>query len=157
MPKINASNPGEAKLIEDVSRFGWHCMNVMGDEANQPFSYTIGLFHSYGYPELLIYGLSSETAHAILAIAANAVTVGTPIDLDKPTIELLEGLPCVFVRIPKSAYPEHLGFARWFYEGDNFPVHQVVWPSKKGIFPWHEEATEDFREVQPVLGQCELS
>lgn len=130
-------------------------MNVLGDAEHPPFSYTIGLFHSYGYPELLIYGLPREVAHAVLTIATNAAASGTPLNLDEPTEELLEGYSCVFVPVPLHEYPEHVGFARWYYEGDVFPVQQVVWPSKAGLFPWHPEAPHVFREKQPVLGRDE--
>ncbi len=128
-------------------------MNVFGDDEHEPFSYTIGLFQTYGHPELLIYGLSEETSHAILCIAAEAAARGQPLNMNEPTDELLEGYACVFVPVPLEEYPEHVGFARWYYEGDNFPVAQIVWPSKEGYFPWHENAANSFRAVQPVLGQ----
>ena len=57
MPRTTATDSGEQKLLHDVAKFGWHCMKVFGDNEHEPFAYTIGLFKSYGYPELLIYGL----------------------------------------------------------------------------------------------------
>lgn len=153
MPRTQASEPGDQKLLDNVRQYGWHCMNVFGDDEHEPFSYTIGLFQTYGHPELLIYGLSEETSHAILCIAAEAAARGQPLNMNEPTGELLEGYSCVFVPVPLKEYPEHVGFARWYYEGDNFPIQQIVWPSKEGYFPWHANATDSFRAVQPVLGQ----
>ena len=155
MPRTQASDLGEQKLLDDVRKFGWHCLNVFGDGKHEPFSYTIGLFQTYGHPELLIYGLPGETAHGILNIAAEAAARGQPLNMSEPTDELLEGYPCVFVPVPLVEYPEHVGFARWYYEGDHFPVQQIVWPSKAGHCPWHAEATDSFRANQPVLGQHE--
>jgi hypothetical protein len=155
MPRTSATDAGEQKLLDDVRKFGWHCMNVLEDAENEPFTYTIGLFHTYGHPELLIYGLPREVAHAVLNIAADAAASGKPLNLNEPTEELLEGYPCVFVPVPLSEYAEHVGFARWYYEGDDFPVQQIVWPSKAGLFPWHPEASLAFRAKQPVLGQHE--
>jgi hypothetical protein len=155
MPRTAATDPGEQKLLDDVRTFGWHCMNVLGDGEHEPFSYTIGLFRSYGHPELLIYGLPREVAHAVLTIAAKAAASGNPLSLDEPTDELLEGYPCVFMPVPLHEYQEHVGFARWYYDGDGFPVQQIVWPSKSGLFPWHPEASPAFRAKQPVLGQHE--
>jgi Domain of unknown function (DUF4262) len=154
MPKITATDPGEQKVLDDVSKFGWHCMNVFGDDEHEPFSYTVGLFQTYGHPELLIYGLPSNIAHSVLNIAAEAAASGKAINLSESTDELLNGYSCVFVPVPLTEYAEHLGFARWYYDGDNFPVQQVVWPSKTGLFPWHPEATIAFRTKQPVLGQA---
>jgi hypothetical protein len=155
MPRTKATDASDQKLLDDVRDFGWHCISVFGDDEHEPFTYSIGLFHTYGHPELLIYGLPRKVAHAVLNIAAEAAAKGRPLNLSEPTNELLEGYPCVFVPVPPSEYPEHVGFARWYYEGDNFPVQQVVWPSKSGLFPWHPEATLEFRSKQPVLGQPE--
>jgi Domain of unknown function (DUF4262) len=155
MPQTTATDLGEQKLLDDVQKFGWHCMNVFGDEEHEPFSYTVGLFHTYGHPELLIYGLPREVAHSVLSIAAEAAARGSAINLAEPTDQLLEDYSCVFVPVPITEYPEHVGFARWYYDGDNFPVQQVVWPSKTGLFPWHPEASIEFRSKQPVLGHPE--
>ena len=155
MPRTTATDSGEQKLLDDVAKFGWHCMKVFGDNDHEPFTYTIGFFESYGYPELLIYGLPGEVAHSVLTIAAKAAASGKPLNLGEPTEELLEGYACVFVPVPRAEYAEHVGFARWYYEGDDFPVQQIVWPSKDGLFPWHPKAPPAFRAKQPVLGQRE--
>ena len=153
MPRTTARNPSEQKLLDDVRAFGWHCMSVLGNETREPFSYTIGLFQTFGHPELLIYGLPRDIAHSVLGIAAAAAARGQAIDLSRPTQELIEGCLCSFVPVPLAAYAAHLAAARWYHEGDAFPVQQVVWPSNTGQFPWHPEASSDFRSMQPVLGQ----
>jgi len=56
--------------------------------------------------------------------------------------------------VPSSQYYEHVGLCRWYYEGNGFPLYQVVWPSRSGFFPWHSRAPEAFRAAQPVLGQA---
>ena len=155
MPRTTATDSGEQKLLDDVAKFGWHCIKVSGDNDHEPFAYTIGLFESYGYPELLIYGLPGEVAHSVLTLAARAAAGGNPLSLGEPTEELLEGYSCIFVPVSRAEYAEHVGFARWYYEGDEFPVQQVVWPSKAGLFPWHPSAPPAFRAKQPVLGQRE--
>ena len=153
MPRVAATDEGEQKLLDDIQKYGWHCLNIFADDRHESFSYTIGLFHTYGYPELLIYGLPRDVAHSVLTIAADAAARGRPLDVREPTDELIEDYQCVFVPVPLAEYSEHFGFARWYYEGDTFPVQQVVWPSKAGLFPWHPEASLAFREKQPVLGQ----
>ena len=153
MPRKTASNPTEKKLLDDIDAFGWHGLHILGDDEYPPFSYTVGLFHSYGHPELLIYGLPRDVAHAILRIAAQAAASGQPIDLSAPTDALLEGYDCAFVPVPLEAYPDHVGFARWYYGDDTFPVVQVVWPDKSGRFPWDADAPAGFDDAQPVLGR----
>lgn len=152
MPRTEAKDSSEQKVLDDVARHGWHCIHVLAEGDQPSFSYTIGLYHRFEYPELLIYGLPREIAHQVLAIAAEAAASGQALDTSRPTDELLNGYTCMFVDVPVSQYAEHVGFARWYYEGDAFPVRQIVWPSREGLYPWHEEAPAKFRQHQPVLG-----
>jgi hypothetical protein len=114
----------------------------------------IGLFHSYQHPELVIYGLRREVAHQVLSNAVEGLPHGRRLDLAKSTDELLVGYSCCFIEVPKSAYHEHVGWARWYYGGDDFPLYQVMWPSRDGYFPWHPKANAEFRQVQPVIGHA---
>lgn len=152
MVRMVGEDASEQKVIDDIEKYGWHCVNILADGDCAPFSFTVGLFQSYGHPELVIFGLRSEIAHRVLNISVRAIQAGHPIDLSQPTDELLEGYPCCFVKVPESEYYEHLGFARWYYEGNVFPTYQIVFPSRDGHFPWHPGATESFRAYQPVLG-----
>jgi len=58
---------------------------------------------------------------------------------------------CVLVKVPETEYHEHVGFCRWYYEGNAFPLYQIVRPAWDGYFPWHAQASEAFRAAQPVL------
>jgi hypothetical protein len=49
-------------------------------------------------------------------------------------------------------YKAYLGYAHWFYEGDDFPVLQCIYPTVKGIYPWQDEWPERLKKVQPILG-----
>jgi hypothetical protein len=146
-----AEDHAEQKVLDDISNFGWHCMHVSGEQGRASFSYTVGLFHSYGHPELIIFGLAPKVAHQILVIAADAAKSGSPLDLDSATDALVNDYVCCFAEVPSSNYYEHVGFARWYYEGNNFPLYQVVWPSRSGLFPWHPQATSEFKSAQPVI------
>ncbi|MFZ2266289.1 MAG: DUF4262 domain-containing protein [Azonexus sp.] len=152
MVRTIGKDPSEIKLLEDVEKFGWHCLNILAEDELPPYSFTVGLYHSYQHPELMIFGLPANLAHQILRIAADAIKSGKPINLELPTEELLRGYSCCFVEVPVSHYEENMGFCRWFYEGDSFPLYQIVWPSREGHFPWHPAASESFRSIQPVLG-----
>jgi hypothetical protein len=39
----------------------------------------------------------------------------------------------------------------WYYKGSDFSVLQLVWPDKKGIFPWQIGFNPAFVHAQPVL------
>ena len=146
-----ANDATEKKVIDDIATFGWHCVSVLAKEGLTGFSFTVGNYHSYEQPEFIIFGLNSNVAHQLLHLAVTGVNDGAIVDLSVPTEELLNGYPCMFVKVPETEYHEHVGFARWYYEGNAFPLYQIVWPSKEGHFLWDTEASKAFRAAQPVL------
>lgn len=154
MVRTSGDDKSEQKVIDDIADYGWHCVNIMADGELPPYSFTVGLLQSFGHPELIIFGLRSEIAHQILTIAADAARAGTPLDLTRPTEALLNNYSCCFVEVPLKQYHDHVGFCRWYYQGSSFPLYQVVWPSQAGLFPWHHQATPEFRSIQPVLSEA---
>ena len=156
MPMVRtvAEDAGEQKVLDDIAKYGWHCVNILAEGHEGPYSFTIGLFHAYQYPELLIYGLKSEVAHKVLSNAVEDLPQGRRLDLNAPTDELLVGYSRCFVEVPASKYFEHVGWARWYYRGNGFSLYQIVWPSRDGYFPWHPKASQEFKQCQPVLGHA---
>lgn len=144
-------NESEQKVIDDIATYGWHCVNIHPEGEQVGYAFTIGLFQSYGHPELIIIGLPVKVAHQILATVADAARSSAPLDLTQSTDALINDYMCCFVEVPLTEYYEHVGYCRWYYRGNGFPLYQVVWPSREGFFPWHEQATAGFRAEQPVL------
>jgi hypothetical protein len=158
MPRTTHANEYERKLLQNIEVHGWQCTSVSaeeGDEETPPFSYTIGMHHSFGCPEFIVFGLPNETAHAIFGIIANAAKAGRPYPLDMPCADLISDFECIFVSVPREAYDEYVLSSLWFYDGAEFPLYQVVWPSKAGHYPWHAAATAGFKAWQPLLGPVE--
>jgi hypothetical protein len=153
MVQSTATDDGERKVLDDIAEYGWHCANILEGKGQPPWAFTIGLFHTWKHPELIVFGLKGNVAHEILTIVARGLAEGHRMNLSLPTEDLLHDGSCVFVEAPKSQYREHVGFARWYYQGDGFPLFQVIWPSRDGHFPWSAKASESFRSWQPVLGQ----
>jgi uncharacterized protein DUF4262 len=42
----------ERKAVADVKKHGWHVLKVLEDDRGPAFAYTVGLYHSFGHPEL---------------------------------------------------------------------------------------------------------
>lgn len=153
MPVSTFANDYEQRLLDNIARFGWQATSVFSKDGSEPdFSYTVGLYHSFGFPELIMIGLPSKISHGILSIAANAAAAGTPLNLAEPTDALLEDYPAVFIEVPRSCYAEYVGSCLWYYEGEDFPLFQIVWPSRDLKYPWQPDAHESFKSGQPVLG-----
>jgi hypothetical protein len=142
----------EEKVIHDVEAFGWHVIKVAGDEAGPAFAFTIGLERELGHPELIMIGLPPDVMHSVLNVAGESIRAGRRYEPGTDTCELLEGYACKLLPFPRIAYLAFLGYARWFYDGDDFEALQCVWPDQAGRYPWDAGASEEFKALQPVLG-----
>jgi hypothetical protein len=152
--RLEPMNDYEQNVLLNVEKYGWHCTSVSpgeGQPDSSPFSYTVGLYQTYGASELVMFGLPGETAHSILSIYANRLEEGRPISLEQPSHDLINDYPCVFVQVPNERYNDYVYSALWFYAEVPFPLHQVVWPNRQGQFPWHPQASLAFQQEQPVL------
>jgi hypothetical protein len=67
------------------------------------------------------------------------------------TSAFLEGHDVRFKEVARRHYHEHVGYASWFYKGDDFPALQCLWPDKQGRFPTESGFAEALRPRQPLL------
>jgi hypothetical protein len=145
------SDQYEEKLTHDVREFGWHVIGIADDDEGPGFVYSIGLMENFGHPEIVMFGLPTETQHAIINTIGDLIGGGnTFADLDESD-EVLDGLNVFFRRVEKKHYAEYFGYALWFYQGDNFEVLQCFWPDAEQRYPWHPDAEQGFVGRQPLL------
>lgn len=65
----------------------------------------------------------------------------------------LEGFDVFAEEVPLIAYDDYFGQCLKFYGGPNFKVLQLVYPTTSGVWPWSGEASEYFRNRQPILSK----
>jgi hypothetical protein len=141
----------ERKLLADVREYGWHVVAVGAGDEGPPFGYTIGLYHSFSHPEIIVFGLEVRVMFAIITEIGEQVKSGSRFEPWHESSIILEGYAVCFRNVERRHYRDHFGFARWFYQGDEFPVLQCVWPDARGRYPWHPEFVAGLAERQPVL------
>ena len=137
-------------LLSDIDNYGWHCVSI--EDAEIPYCFSVGFFQSFQQPELIIIGLPPNVAHQFLCVAASASRRGSPIDFSEPSNAFMRDYLCRFVEVPKAKFRDVIGYCVWYYKGSDFPVRQLVWPSRDGFFPWDAHAPADYVLAQPVLG-----
>ena len=60
---------GDRNLVADVQDHGWHFVKVVDPDADSPWwAFTVGLWHSYGVPELTMVGLLPGDMHTWLNV-----------------------------------------------------------------------------------------
>ena len=149
--RADAARRGEAKLRTDVATHGWHVLKVAEDAEGPGFAYSIRLFHTFAHPELVIVGLPLELMHRLINDVGELIRAGRRFEDGASSEDVLEGCPVRFRAVPQIQYPHYFGWARWFYEGDAFPVLQVVYPDRSHRWPGEGGVSDGFRWQQPVL------
>jgi hypothetical protein len=156
------TDPREQRVIDTVNRVGWMVMKVApnrGDPDPQWFAYTIGLPVTFGWPELICFGLELD---AMLEILNNAVQElkSRPVTPSSGLIlnEVLEIFPVRLGAFSSSCYGEYLGWALWFarFRGlkpEQFGCLQLLWPDKDGYFPCDADCQPEIRKLQTPIAR----
>lgn len=145
--------PVERKALTDIDESGLHIVHVPSEDGGAAYSFSIGLWHSFEQPEVVVFGLPEDVAHELLNSIADEAGEDKKFRAEERHDELLIGYPVRFVEVPKSAYARFLGLAQWVYQGEDFQCVQLVWPDKQGRWPWQPGVREGFAASQPVLGR----
>jgi hypothetical protein len=124
------------QIQENIQEYGCHFLFVFDPNGEfQDFSYTIGLEENYGHPEIMIFGLEKESAHAILADIVEDIKSGITMEPNKKLRNVVGGdFEVMFKPITASAYKEYLGTAVDYY-GKPFRAQVMFWPDKANVLP----------------------
>ncbi len=129
-------NTTRAELAANIKQHRWLVFNIMeGSETEPAFSYTVGLFETFGHPEVMISGVKQEAAMSILNEIGHGVAEGLKREPGILHDDLLEGYSCVLKPISSQLYETYFGRAFVFYGGLAFPMLQCVWPDALKRFP----------------------
>jgi len=154
MPNREARDADEAKALADIEAYGCHILYVLADDEHPPFAYSVGVEHNFKVPELVIIGLKPELSQSIINEYCRRVRNGERFSIGQRASGFLGGgFDCQFGAVHPDHYPEHFGWDIWFYDGPDFRIVQLVYPTTLGIWPWDSEADEWFRKWQPLLDQ----
>ena len=144
----------ERFIVECIADPGWSVqMIAAGEGPDEPaFGYTIGLFHNYQQPELIVVGLRHELMHSMLNDVAQRIKDGKVLAVGEKLVDVLEGFDVTLREVrTKESFKQHVGYALWFYKGKPFPLFQLVWPDKQGRFPKEKGTSDGFNAQQPLL------
>jgi len=143
----------DEKLIDDVRERGCHIVGVSGDEHAPPFAFSIGLFVNYGQAEIILFGLESNNAAAIINVVRADAASGKKYADGDVSSDILVGEKVCFIEVPLQLYQNYLGTALWFYRKSPrpFPCLQMVLPDGNHRFPWETGYDTSLKKYQPIL------
>lgn len=149
--------PHAEKIEWMVETHGWAMEPVAANHTVDPplagYVYTIGYPEAFGFPEVVVFGLTPAAARGLFDMIADMLRGGTQIPLGVELTGFFDGdLRCVFAPIERELMRELLATAVAWRQGGEFHAVQLLWPDRNGFLP--TEAGFDRRVVlaQPVVG-----
>ena len=141
----------ESKIRSDIKQFGWHVMNVLPEGERPPHSYSIGLFATFGHPEIAVAGLPAQTARQFINTLGDEIRDGATFEAGSRYDQIIEGYEVMFLQVAPEFYEDNFGRAIDYYKGPTFPIVQMVWPDRKHAFPWERRCETAIKKLQPVF------
>lgn len=144
----------DTKFLTDIKTHGWHVTGVFvsAGEAGPEWAFSIGLFHSFRHPEVVVFGLKLGICMSVVNEIGAQVKAGKRYQTTGEYEDILsDPYRCAFRLVQRKHYRNYLGSALWFYEDESFPTMQCFWPDKAGRFPWDESCNSTVRDGQPLL------
>ena len=148
----------DKNVLMDVTKYGFNIVQVGEEDPTHdhpaapptwpyPWAYSIGLYHSYRHPEVIVVGMSEDLLGSIVSILGKRVGDGERFEPGRDYDKVIEGYPCTFLPVAEIAYPWFLSYATWFYRGHAFPALQCVLPDRHGRYPWQRHPGHGDRQA----------
>ncbi len=135
----------------DIEKYGLSVILIEATDYLPSFAYSIGLWTKFNHPEIICFGLGTQTLHSIINDVAELVKSGQKIETNKTYNNIFENSKAEFVQIDKRNLADYFGTAIDFYNSNDFPVIQLVWTDRNDKFPWETDFEDEFIYKQPLL------
>ena len=141
----------DEKLLADVREYGWHVLKIFEKDETPGWAFSIGLHKNFNHPEIVVFGLSDRLMPSVINSIGEGVRSGKSFAVDGLYPDLIDTYSCTFKPVNRVWYYDFLGYANWFYKGQNYPALQCIWPDKNHYFPWEPEFNPNWVWAQPLL------
>jgi hypothetical protein len=145
------------KIAWVVETQGW-CAEPVAPVEDPPtpgYTYSIGFEDSFGYPDLVIFGLAPVASRGLLEMVATHLEAGGEIPVGVFVGLLDNDLPAAVLPIQMPDHADLFAGAQAFYDRDDFRIRQFIWPDKQGKLPWDQGYDERLLLAQPVIASTE--
>ncbi|MCQ4035080.1 DUF4262 domain-containing protein [Kaistella montana] len=141
----------DEQIQSDIEKFGLSVIIIEATDYLPSFAYSIGLWQKFNHPEIICFGLRTQTLHTIINDVADLIKNGQVIQAGKTYDNIFENSKSEFLNVDKRNLGDYFGTAIDFYNSKNFQALQLVWTDRNDKFPWETDFEEDFIYKQPLL------
>ena len=146
-------NDINSNIQSTIDEFGCDIIEVEGNNYFPSYIYTVGLFQQFNHPEIVCFGLSSETMIALInQIRENIEEDRAMYEVNKQYYGFLpQEYPISFLKVQSLFYMEYFEIAVGFYNSKDFPFIELIWPDSSKLFPYQNGFDEKIKYNQPLL------
>lgn len=117
------------------------------------YAYTIGFPAAFGFPEVLLFGLTPVASNGLIGLVADMLRGGTEIPVGVELVGLFDNdLRCLFAPVDLEEWGAFAATATAWYRGADYQVVQLLWPDRNGFLPTEAGFDQRVRAAQPVIG-----
>lgn len=159
-PLPDFSIPHQEKIDWMVETSGW-AIEPVGPQVDvdPPFpgyAYTIAFPETFGFPEVVVFGLTPVAARGLLGLVADCLRGGTEIPVGVEVVGLLDNdLRCVFAPVDLVEWGPLFETGTSWHHGRPYELVQLVWPDRNGFLPHEAGFDARVRYAQPLIGIVE--
>jgi hypothetical protein len=144
----------DKRVARDIKRYGCHVVSVFDPKGRLPFfSYSIGIQDSSGAPDVIVIGLRPELGGYLVNEYNRRVRKGRRFKRGTRYSGFLRGFSVYIEPARPERYSRYAYGCARYYDGREYSIVQLVWPSTKGVWPWNKTASKWLVRNQPMLGR----
>lgn len=149
--------PHAEKIEWMIETKGWAVEPVAARTDVEPpvpgYAYTIGFPEAFGFPEVVVFGLTPVAASGLLDLVADLLGGGTEIPIGVELTGLFDNdLRCVFAPVDGGTWGELFDVGTAWRRGSSVEVVQLLWPDRNGFLPTEPGFDRRVAPAQPVIG-----
>jgi hypothetical protein len=141
------------KLAWMVETNGWALEAVPLDPPRPEYAYTIGLQATFGFPEVVVFGLKPVAARGLVGLLVEFLADGADVPVGAVFQGLFDnGLRSALLPVDVAEHLDLFGSLVDWHGGAEFEVVQLTWPDRNGWLPWEGGFERRLLFAQPVVG-----
>jgi Domain of unknown function (DUF4262) len=155
--------PHAEKIEWMIETSGWALEPVPAqldtDPPVPPYAYTIGFPTTFGFPDIVVFGLTPVAIRGLIELVVDLLRGGTEIPIGVELVGLFDNdLRCVFAPIDLDVWGELVEVATAWYRSTSAPAEpafvQLLWPDRNGFLPTEPGFDRKVVAAQLVIGEA---
>lgn len=136
---------------EHIEKYGLSVVMIESTDYLPSFVYSVGLTETYNHPEIICFGLRTQTLHELINDVAEIIKKEGEINPNKEYDNIFQNNRARFLQIDKTNIEDYFGVAIKYFDTKEIEGLQLIWTDRNDKFPWEDGFEEEFKFKQPLL------